>query len=225
MNELDPRAELRAAIAVREAAEAKAGEAAAVQARAAQLLAEARADVERLASVDAAITTHRIAGVRASAMAGGAPPTLELPPELAERQRAKANAEAHAATMQAAHDQLADETAALARPVEDAATAVLLAAVAVLRAEMEELTTQLAATNARTDALRARIAGFGGVHFVPPGETCITQLGFSPTTSAVFNQFRSDLRYGPGDDMARRCDTYLRALMVDAGAQFEAVAL
>jgi hypothetical protein len=140
---LPAREALRAAIAVRDEAAARVREAAATLARADRLAVDAQRRLDVLGDVDGAIASRRADAYKAWAADGGERPALEVPPELAERQRARAVAADEFAAARTAHDALSAEGASAVQAHDRASDAVFDAAKQVLVEEAERMAAEL----------------------------------------------------------------------------------
>jgi hypothetical protein len=160
---------LRAAIAVRDEAAARVREAAATLARSERLAADAQRRLAALGDVDGAIATRRADAYKAWAADGGERPALDVPTELAERQRARGAAAEELAAAQAAHESLSTESASTVHAhgrasdaVFDAAKRVLVEEAERIAAELEEALRHVFALNDELHAISMLSAQRGG---------------------------------------------------------------
>ena len=127
--------------------------------RAAELVAQAEAALEGYAGLDDEIAEANAAAIRS----GGDAVVLEIPRELAERLRARTEAEAKLADLGRARALLAGEAEAARAELANMEARVTAAATAVLLAEAEAIADRYEAAQAEAQAHLARLVGVAAV--------------------------------------------------------------
>jgi hypothetical protein len=153
--------------------------------------------VRSLGDVDGAIAAHRADAYKAWAAEGGERPALDVPADLAERQRARVAAAEEFAAAQAAHDGLSGERAAAVEAHTRAGDAVFDAAKAVLVEEAGRIAAELDEALRHVFALEDDLQALG--MFSAQGRGCGEtwaqgRLRLSP---AVHNRITTPLAWRP----------------------------
>lgn len=212
-----PRDRLSAAISARGSAQTRAVEANAIVARAGSQLAEAKAQLEQFAGLDERIAAHRAEAIRAGTSA------TDLPADLGAARRQRAAAEIEVSDASRAHSLLAADAERAVAAWTEAQVAACDAAVAVVRAEADELAERLAAHQQAAFACKIKLSALGAFHVPVAGAPRPFPLSkFAIDALTMPAEPYSDVLPGPNGPEARATALwvrYLAALQADPAAQ------
>lgn len=217
----DPRAELAAAIRIRESVEATVADAEKAVAGAAAFVTMLESKVQRFADLDAKVSAERAQAVKAAISKGGVPifaPSPDLAVAMAERVEAENQLTAARSALAELQREAADHRKRLAEVQIEVGRKVE----AVVIAETSQIADQIATLESRAQDLRARLEGSARQHFardgrmvaitVPPPVQRILSANSFTLNTPIYH--RAKQSHGEWAD-------FISALTTDAGATFK----
>jgi hypothetical protein len=215
---------LRVAIAERDQATEVEANAARAVVRAKALVDDAEQALAVLAGVEDEISTHRAGAVKAWATNGGERPSGDLPPHLASKEAAKADAETKLTEARSTHELLKTELVAAAGRLQGRNAAVQRAAGAVLSAEAEPIIDQLRQARRLVWSLEDKLKSLSTVR-VAEADGRSVLIKMPAATFAAINETAPPMLAGnvpkPYEIAQARWNKYLQALTQDPNSTLD----